>query len=393
MIYLDHAATTAMYPEAVHKMLPFFREKYYNPSGIYREAASARKAIEEVRAQLAESIHARSDEIYFTSGGTESDNWALTNALRNATFPQDHALAEHPPEKSIGRGHIITSQIEHHAILHTCQFLEEQGYSVTYLPVDRKGFVRPEDVESAVRPDTVCISIMFANNEIGTIQPIREIGAIAARHHIIFHTDAVQAYGHLPIHVEEMNIQMMSASAHKFGGPKGCGFLYVRKPVVLTPMIFGGSQEKKRRAGTENVPGIVGMGEAARLSLLRQKNHYEKEKSLRDYLMKRILSEIDRAALNGAHENRLPGNLNISFRGVEGQSLLMLLELKGICASGGSACTSSDQGPSHVLKALGLPDDLAGGALRITIGYENTMEEMEYVFRCIKEAVEELRKL
>lgn len=384
MIYLDHAATTAMYPEAVKKMLPYCGESFFNPSGIYQEGTLARKAIEEVRKQLAESIHAEAEEIYFTSGGTESDNWALTNALRNAPFLRDGET---------GRGHIITSQIEHHAILHTCQFLEKQGYDVTYLPVDRKGFVRPEDVNRAIRPDTACISIMFANNEIGTIQPIREIGEIAARHQICFHTDAVQAYGHLPIDVDEMNLQMMSASAHKFGGPKGCGFLYVRKPVTLTPLIFGGSQEKGKRAGTENVPGIIGMGEAARLSQIHQKSHYEKERELRDHLMKRILSEIDRVALNGSPENRLPGNLNVSFRGVEGQSLLMLLEMKGICASGGSACTSSDQGPSHVLKALGRSDDLAGGALRITVGYENTMEEMDYVFHCIKDAVEELRKL
>ncbi len=384
MIYLDHAATTAMYPEAVQKMLPYCRESFFNPSGTYQEGTLARKAIEEVRKQLAESIHAETEEIYFTSGGTESDNWALTNALRNAPFLRNGET---------GRGHIITSQIEHHAILHTCQFLEKQGYDVTYLPVDRKGFVRPEDVNRAIRPDTACISIMFANNEIGTIQPIREIGEIAAHRQICFHTDAVQAYGHLPINVDEMNLQMMSASAHKFGGPKGCGFLYVRKSVVLTPLIFGGSQEKGKRAGTENVPGIIGMGEAARLSQLHQKSHYEKERELRNHLMKRILSEIDRVALNGSPKNRLPGNLNVSFRGVEGQSLLMLLEMKGICASGGSACTSSDQGPSHVLKALGHSDDLAGGALRITVGYENTMEEMDYVFRCIKEAVEELRKL
>lgn len=378
MIYLDHAATTAMYPEAIKRMLPFLGKRFYNPSGNYEEGANNHKEIERVRKELAESIHAKPEEIYFTSGGTESDNWALVNSVRN--------LAEK------GK-HIITTQIEHHAILHTCQFLESQGYEVTYLPVNDKGIVRMDVLKAAIRPDTILISVMYANNEIGTLQPIEQIGAMAHEKEILFHTDAVQAYGHLPIDVKKENIDLMSVSAHKFGGPKGVGFLYAGEQVVLTPFIFGGSQEKKRRAGTENVAGIVGMGEAARISELHREEHYEKEKRLRDYLMDQILSEIQLVRLNGSCEERLPGNLNLSFRDVEGQSLIMMLEMKGIYVSGGSACTAADKGPSHVLTALGLSEDMAGSAVRITIGYENTMNEMKYVFHCIQEAVEELRKM
>lgn len=378
MIYLDHAATTTMYPEAIHKMIPYFGRQFYNPSGGYQEGANNHKVIEQVRQSLAESIHAEPEEIYFTSGGTESDNWALVNAVRNY--------------RKKGR-HIITTQIEHHAIIHTCQFLESQGYQVTYLPVNRDGIVELNTLKSAIRPDTILISVMYANNEIGTIQPIQQIGAIAKEKGILFHTDAVQVFGHIPIDVEKQNIDLMSVSAHKFGGPKGTGFLYANKKVKITPLIFGGSQERRLRAGTENVPGIVGMGEAARLSERYRQKHYEKEKAMRDYLRDKILSEIQLVRLNGSSEERLPGNLNLSFRYVEGQSLIVMLEMRGIYVSGGSACTTSDQGPSHVLTALGLSEEMAGSAVRITIGYENTMDEMHYVFQCIRDCVAELREL
>lgn len=378
MIYLDHAATTAMYPEAVQKMLPFLRQRFYNPSGIYEEGVNNHREIEQVRGEMAVSIHAKPQEMYFTSGGTESDNWALTNAVRNYSRKGKH---------------IITTQIEHHAVLHTCQFLETQGYEVTYLPVNKKGIVEMDTLRAAIRPDTVLISVMYANNEIGTLQPVRQIGELAHEKGILFHTDAVQAYGHLPIDVEKENIDFMSASAHKFGGPKGIGFLYARENTKLSSFLFGGGQERKMRAGTENVAGIVGMGEAARISERYRLSHYEREKRLRDYLMDKLLSEVQMVRLNGSSRERLPGNLNVSFRSVEGQSLIMMLEMRGIYVSGGSACAAADKAPSHVLKALGLSEDMAGSAIRMTIGYENTMDEMNYVFRCIKEAVGELRNM
>lgn len=378
MIYLDHAATTAMYPEAIQRMLPFLGKRFYNPSSIYEEGVNNRKEIERVRRELAESIHAKPQEIFFTSGGTESDNWALVNGVRNC--------------EQKGK-HIITTQIEHHAVLHTCQFLESQGYQVTYLPVNDKGIVDVDTLKAAIRRDTILISVMYANNEIGTLQPIKQIGALARDRGILFHTDAVQAYGHLPLDVEKENIDFMSVSAHKFGGPKGTGFLYAREGMTLTPLIFGGSQENKRRAGTENVAGIIGMGEAAKVSEKYRQAHFEKEKKLRDYLMGQILSEIQQVRLNGSVNDRLPGNLNVSFRHVEGQSLIVMLEMRGIYVSGGSACTASDKAPSHVLRALGLSEEMAGSAIRITVGYENTMHEMKYVFHCIQEAVEELRNI
>ena len=378
MIYLDHAATTTMYPEAVKQMLPYFQRYFCNPSGTYQQGTMIHKSINQIRANIAQSIHVEPEEVYFTSGGTESDNWILINTARNYS------------EK--GR-HIITTQIEHHAILHTCQFLETQGYEVTYLPVNEKGIVEPEMVREAIRPDTILVSIMFANNEIGTVQPIAQIGQITREKGVVFHTDAVQAYGHLPINAKELGIQSLSASAHKFGGPKGTGFLYVKKDVKLSPLINGGAQERKERAGTENVPGIMGMGKAAELSIENMSQHEKKESMLRDYLKDRILSEIEMVRLNGDARKRLPGNLNVSFRGLQSQALITMLEMRGIYVSGGSACTSEEKGPSHVLKALGLSDEMAGGALRITIGYENTMEEMDYTFRCIQAAVEELRKL
>lgn len=378
MIYLDHAATTAMYPEAIRRMLPYMQRRFYNPSGAYEEGLHIHKELEQVRHQIADSIHADPDEITFTSGGTESDNWVLIHAARNLSH----------------RGqHIITSQIEHHAVLHTCQFLERQGFEVTYLPVNSKGFVEPQALQEAIRPDTILVSIMYANNEIGTIQPIGELAEIAHAQGIPFHTDAVQAYCHLPMDVQRDHLDFMSVSAHKFGGPKGIGFLYARAGQKLDPFLYGGAQEKGRRAGTENVSGIIGMGEAVRQSLVHLSDHAKKEETLRDYLMHRILSEIEWVRLNGSAGNRLPGNLNVSFLGIEGQSLIAMLEIKGIYVSGGSACTSSEKGPSHVLKALGLSDEMAGAAIRITVGYENTFEEMNYVFRSIRESVEELRHI
>lgn len=378
MIYLDHAATTAMYPQAVHRMIPYFYKQFYNPSGGYEAGVDTRKEIEQVRQLLAEEIHAQPEEIYFTSGGTEGDNWALVNALRNYSWK--------------GR-HIITTQIEHHALLHTCEFLESQGVRVTYLPINREGIIDLDFLRKAIRPDTILISIMASNNEIGTLQPIHEIGALARENGILFHTDAVQFFGHLPVNVEAMHIDMMSVSAHKFGGPKGVGFFYARKGIILSPLFFGGSQENHLRAGTENVAGIIGMGEAAYLSSLHQKNHYEHEKMLRDYLWERISKEIPNVYLNGSLSKRLPGNLNLRFDGVDAHALMAMLEMHGICVSGGSACTTSDQKPSHVLMALGLTEEQADSSIRITIGYENTIEEIHYVFRCIQNCVEELRSL
>lgn len=378
MIYLDHAATTMMYPEAIRRMLPYMQKDFYNPSGSYKKGVYIHKELEKVRRQIAESIHANPEEITYTSGGTEADNWVLVNAARNFSDK--------------GR-HIITSQIEHHAILHTCHFLESQGFEITYLPVNSKGIVEPEELERAIRPDTILVSVMYANNEIGTIQPIAALGEIAGEHGIPFHSDAVQAYCHLPIDVEKEHLDFMSVSAHKFGGPKGVGFLYSRKGKILNPFLYGGAQEGGRRAGTENVAGIIGMGEAVSLSLMHQKEHAGREQYLRDYLMNRILSEIEMVRLNGSATERLPGNLNISFRGIEGQTLIAMLEMEGIYVSGGSACTSREKGPSHVLKALGLTDDMAGAAVRITIGYENTFEEINSTFHTIRESVEQLRKI
>jgi cysteine desulfurase len=378
MIYLDHAATTAMYPEAVEKMLPYLQKQFFNPSGACEEGVKIHRELEKTREILAKSIHAAPEEIIFTSGGTESDNWVLRNAAENV---------------SSGGRHIITSAIEHHAVLNTCKFLETRGFTVTYLPVNKKGIVEPNVLQKAIGKDTIFISVMYANNEIGTVQPIAELSAIAGEHHIPFHTDAVQAYGHLPIDVKAENIDFLSVSAHKFGGPKGIGFLYAGKGRKLTPYLHGGAQEQRRRAGTENVAGIVGMGAAADISVERMEKNNKKITRLREYLMHRILSEIEQVRLNGSSNNRLPGNLNLSFRNVSGQSLIALLELKGICVSAGSACTSSEKGPSHVLKAIGLSDEMAEGAVRITIGEENTMEEMAYVFETIRDAVEELRQV
>ena len=369
MIYLDNAATTKTAPEVVQAMLPYFSEYYGNPSSIYDFAGKSKEAITKGREQIAEVLGAKKEEIYFTAGGSEADNWAL-----KATFEA---------YKSKGN-HIITTKIEHHAILHTCEYLEKRGYEITYLPVDEYGTVSIDELKKAIRPDTILISVMFANNEIGTIQPIKEIGEIAHENGIIFHTDAVQAYCHEPINVDEYHIDMLSASGHKFHGPKGVGFLYIRKGLKLRSFIHGGAQERKRRAGTENVPGIVGYGVAAERAARTMAERTAKEIEVRDYLINRILTEIPNCRLNGDPVKRLPNNCNISFEFIEGESLLIMLDMKGICASSGSACTSGSLDPSHVLLAIGLPHEKAHGSLRLTLSEEITKEDVDFVVEQIK---------
>ena len=362
----------------VDAMLPYFTEKYGNPSSVYGFAAENKEVISRQRRVIAEVLGAKENEIYFTAGGTESDNWALT------------ATAEAYASKG---KHIITSRIEHHAILHTCEYLEKRGYEVTYLDVDENGLVDPKKVEEALRPDTILISIMTANNEIGTIQPIREIGEIARAHGVLFHTDAVQAFAQIPINVEECHIDMLSASGHKLNGPKGIGFLYIRKGVKIRSFIHGGAQERKRRAGTENVPGIVGLGKAVELAASTMEERAERETKLRDYTIVRIEKEIPYCRLNGDRVKRLPNNINFSFRFIEGESMLIKLDLKGICASSGSACTSGSLDPSHVLLAIGLPHEIAHGSLRMTLGADTTKEDLDYTVDCLKQIVEEIRSM
>lgn len=378
LIYLDNAATTALKPEVLEEMMPYLRENYSNPSSIYSFAQEANRAVNNARSTIAEILGAKEREIYFTSGGSESDNWAIKGT------------ADLLKEKG---KHIITSKIEHHAVLHTCEYLERQGYEVTYLDVDENGIVPPESVEKAIRPDTILISIMFANNEIGTIEPIKEIGEIASRHGVLFHTDAVQAFGHVPVLVDELHIDMLSASAHKFHGPKGIGFLYLRDSAKLNALIHGGAQERSRRAGTHNVPGIVGMAAAARIAVEEMEKNIQKEEEVRDYAIERILKEVPYARLNGDRENRLPNNINICFRFIEGESMLIMLDQKGICASSGSACTSGSLDPSHVLLAIGLPHEIAHGSLRLTLSAETTKEDMDYVIDHIKTTIERLRSM
>ena len=378
LIYLDNAATTKTAPEVVEAMLPYFTEHYGNPSSIYGFAAANKEVITGCREKIAGILGAKSEEIYFTAGGGESDNWALIAAA----------------EAYASKGkHIITSKIEHHAILHTCEYLEKKGYEVTYLDVDEAGLVDLEQLRASIREDTILISVMFANNEIGTIQPIGEIGQIAREHGILFHTDAVQAFGQVPINVDEMHIDMLSASGHKFNGPKGIGFLYIRKGVKIRSFIHGGAQERRRRAGTENVPGIVGIGAAAERAARTMAERTGKEREVRDYLISRIESEIPHCRLNGDRTRRLPNNVNFSFRFVEGESLLIMLDMKGICASSGSACTSGSLDPSHVLLAIGLPHEIAHGSLRMTLSEEITMEEADYVVEALKEIVQNLRNM
>lgn len=378
LIYLDNAATTKTAPEVVEAMLPYFTEKFGNPSSVYSFVASNKEDITCQRERIAEVLGANANEIYFTAGGSESDNWALK------------ATAEAYQDKG---NHIITTKIEHHAILHTGEYLEKRGFEVTYLDVDEDGKVKLEDLKAAIRPTTILISVMYANNEIGTIEPIKEIGEIAHEHGILFHTDAVQAFGQVPINVDECHIDMLSASGHKLNGPKGIGFLYIRKGVKIRSFVHGGSQERKRRAGTENVPGIIGLGTAVKRAADTMEDRAKKETQLRDYLIERVLAEIPYCKLNGHRTDRLPNNANFSFRFIEGESLLIMLDMKGICGSSGSACTSGSLDPSHVLLAIGLPHEIAHGSLRLTLNEEITKEEIDYVVESLKEIVSRLRSM
>lgn len=378
LIYLDNAATTVVKPEVVEAMKPYFDELYGNAASVYRFAGKASKAVSEARSIIASYLGAKDKEIYFTGGGSESDNWAIkatAYALRNK-----------------GK-HIITSKIEHHAVLHTLEYLETLGYEVTYLDVDENGVLKLDDLEKAIREDTILITIMFANNEIGTIEPVKEIGEIAHKHGIIFHTDAVQAYGHVPINVDELNIDILSASAHKINGPKGVGIMYLRETVRIGSFIHGGGQERGKRAGTHNTPGIVGFGKATELAVNTMEKRGAYESELRDYLICRVLSEISYTRLNGSRVDRLPNNANFSFRFIEGESLLIMLDQKGICGSSGSACTSGSLDPSHVLLAIGLPHEIAHGSLRLTLSEDTTKEDIDYVVDELKLIVGRLRSM
>ena len=378
IIYLDNAATTRTSKEVIDAMLPYFSEYYGNASTIYSLGAESKEAISKSREIIANALGAKANEIYFTAGGSESDNWALV------------ATAEAYAAKG---KHIITSKIEHHAILHTCEYLESRGYEVTYLDVDEDGIVKLDEFEKAIRPDTILVSIMFGNNEIGSIQPVKEIGRIAHEHGVLFHTDAVQAFGQVPINVDELNIDMLSSSGHKLNGPKGIGFLYIRKGIRIKSFIHGGAQERKRRAGTENVPGIVGYGVAVKHAVETMKERTKKEAELRDYLIDRIMKEIPFTKLNGSREHRLPNNANFSFRFIEGESMLIMLDMEGICASSGSACTSGSLDPSHVLLAIGLPHEIAHGSLRISLSEETTKEDIDFTIEQLERIVPYLRSM
>ena len=378
MIYLDNAATTKTAPEVVDAMLPYFSEYYGNASTIYSLGAESKKAMDHARQTIADSLGAKPEEIYFTAGGSESDNWALK------------ATAEAYASKG---KHNITTKIEHHAILHTCEYLEKRGFEITYLNVDRDGLISLDELKAAIRPDTILISVMFANNEIGTIEPIAEIGEIAKEHGVLFHTDAVQAYAQVPINVDEMHIDMLSASGHKLNGPKGIGFLYIRKGVKIRSFVHGGAQERSRRAGTENIPGIVGLGAAVERAMRIMDTKTRKEIELRDYLIGRLENEIPHCWLNGHRTKRLPNNINFSFLFIEGESMLIMLDMKGICASSGSACTSGSLDPSHVLLAIGLKHEEAHGSLRLTLSEESTKEEMDIVAEEVKKIVQRLRDM
>lgn len=378
LVYMDYSATTYTKPEVLDEMLPYFTEKFGNPSSIYTFGRRSKSAVEEAREKTAKAIGAAEDEIYFTAGGSEGDNWALKGV----------ALAN----RNKGN-HIITTKIEHHALLHTCEYLQKQGFEITYLDVDEFGMISLEDLEKAITDKTILISIMFANNEIGTIQPIEEIGRIAHAHGVIFHTDAVQAVGNVEIDVKKMNIDLLSLSAHKFYGPKGIGALYIRKGTKIESLIHGGGQERKRRAGTENLPGIIGLGKAIELATSNIEEHNKKISTLRDKLLKGIMEKIPYSKLNGHPEKRLPGNINVSFHFIEGESLLLMLDQKGICGSTGSACSSGSLDPSHVLLAIGLPHEIAHGSLRLSLGDSNTDEDVEYVLEELPKIVQRLRDM
>ena len=377
-VYLDNAATTSTKKEVVDAMYPFFTESFGNPSSVYDFAAKNKKAVNDSRQTIADALHADVRDIYFTAGGSESDNWALI------------ATAEAYENKG---KHIITSKIEHHAILHTCDYLESRGFEITYIDVDENGILKLDELKKAIRPDTILISVMFANNEIGTIQPIKEIGEIAKEHDILFHTDAVQAFGQIPINVDELHIDMLSASGHKLHGPKGIGFLYIRKGLKLRSFIHGGAQERKRRAGTENVPGIVGLGKAVSIAVETMDERIKHETEVRDYMIEKIKKTIPYCRLNGDRTKRLPNNVNFSFQFVEGESLLIMLDMEGICASSGSACTSGSLDPSHVLLAIGLPHEIAHGSLRMTLSEETTIEDADYVIDKLQGIVAKLRRM
>ena len=378
VIYLDNAATTQVYPEVVEAMTPFFTEYYGNPSAIYSFAGEANKAVTKAREQIASALNAKTEEIYFTGGGSESDNWALKATV----------------EAYANKGkHIITTTIEHHAILHTAEYLEKNGVDVTYVGVDENGVVKLDELKAAIRPDTILISVMTANNEIGTIQPIEEIGKIAKENGILFHTDAVQAFGHIPIDVDKMNIDMLSASGHKINGPKGIGIMYIRKGVKIRSFVHGGAQERQRRAGTHNVPGIVGFGKAIELAVNNLDKRVQYETELRDYLIERVLAEIPYTRLNGHRTDRLPNNTSFCFRFIEGESMLILLDQNGICGSSGSACTSGSLDPSHVLLAIGLPHEIAHGSLRLTLSEKTTKEDIDFTIDKLKEIIARLRSM
>ncbi len=377
-IYLDHAATTETKPSVVEAMLPYFTEEFGNPSSIYAFAQNGKQAIDQSRQIIADAIHCESSEIFFVSGGTEADNWAITGVIENYAKKGNH---------------IITTKMEHHAVLHTCEYLEKKGCEVTYLDVDGDGLISLDDLEKAIQENTVLITIMMANNEIGTIQPIKEIGAIAKKHNIVFHTDAVQAFTHIPINVQEMNIDLMSLSGHKIYGPKGIGALYIRQGVRMKAFIHGGAQERRRRGGTENVPAIVGFGHAVQDAISKMENEGKRETQLRDDFIKKVLQTVPFVKLNGHPTKRLPNNINLSFEFIEGESLLIMLDMQNVCASSGSACTSGSLDPSHVLLAIGLPHEIAHGSLRITLGEKTTEEELNYVVQVLGRIVQRLREM
>ncbi len=378
-VYADHSATTPISKPVLNAMLPYLTEGYGNPSSIYSKGREAKKALESARGQVAEALHAKPSEIYFTSGGTESDNWAIKGAAAAGARK--------------GKRHLITTNFEHHAVLHTMQMLEKEGFEVTYLPVDSQGLITAAQVREAIRPDTALVSIMYANNEIGTILPIPEIGAVCREARVPFHTDAVQAVGQVAIDVGAQQIDMLSLSGHKLNAPKGVGVLYLRSGLVIDTFMHGGAQERGRRAGTENLASIMGLAAAITIASFQIEERAARRTAMRDRLIDGILGQIPRCRLNGSREHRLPGSLNISFEGIEGESLLLLLDMKGVCASSGSACTSGSLDPSHVLLAIGLPHEIAHGSLRLSLGDENTMEDVEYILEILPPIIERLRSM
>ena len=378
-VYADHSATTPISKPVLNAMLPYLTEGYGNPSSIYSKGREAKKALESARGQVAEALHAKPSEIYFTSCGTESDNWAIKGAAAAGARK--------------GKRHLITTNFEHHAVLHTMQMLEKEGFEVTYLPVDSQGLITAAQVREAIRPDTALVSIMYANNEIGTILPIPEIGAVCREARVPFNTDAVQAVGQVAIDVGAQQIDMLSLSGHKLNAPKGVGVLYLRSGLVIDTFMHGGAQERGRRAGTENLASIMGLAAAITIASFQIEERAARRTAMRDRLIDGILGQIPRCRLNGSREHRLPGSLNISFEGIEGESLLLLLDMKGVCASSGSACTSGSLDPSHVLLAIGLPHEIAHGSLRLSLGDENTMEDVEYILEILPPIIERLRSM